>query len=129
MVVEQCSTTSGRVTLFKPRPNSCQRGLLGTNFLPYNFKEIPTVTDVDAWWVEKRSSSNRKSSSDDDGTHDVHLPQPSYWPFVSAIGLLVGAYGLMYSIPAAVIGAAITTIAVYSWSFEPVNEPSENSTH
>lgn len=95
----------------------------------YNFKEIPTVTGVDAWWIEKRGSSKQKTSSGDNEAHDIHLPQPSYWPFVSAIGLLIGAYGLMYSIPAAVIGASITTIAVYSWSFEPVNEPSENSTH
>ena len=53
------------------------------------------------------------------------MPQPSYWPIVVSIGLLVGGYGLIYNIAVAAIGGAITTVAIYAWSFEPVNDPDE----
>jgi len=68
--------------------------------------------------------------------HDIHMPQSSYWPFVVSIGLLIASYGFIYigsynfiSIGIAVIGMVITMVAVYAWSFEPVNEPAEDSGH
>ena len=99
----------------------------------YNFAEIPTVYDRDDWWSQKRRQVRRAvpvggGSGDDEG-HSIHMPQPSYWPIVASIGLLVGGYGLIYSIPVAAIGGAIAMIAVYAWSFEPVNEPEEDSAH
>ena len=51
------------------------------------------------------------------------MPQPSFWPLVTGIGVLIGGYGLIYSYPAAIVGLAIMMIGVYSWSFEPVNDP------
>ena len=68
--------------------------------------------------------------SGEDDEHDIHLPQPSYWPFVASIGLFIGAYGLIYSeaiagIVVATIGGFITMVAIYAWSFEPVNDPEE----
>ena len=99
----------------------------------YNFAEIPTVYERDDWWSQKRRQVRRAvpvggGSGDDEG-HSIHMPQPSYWPIVVSIGLLVGGYGLIYSIPVAAIGGAITMVAVYAWSFEPVNEPDENPAH
>ena len=99
----------------------------------YNFEEIPTVYDRDDWWSQKRRQVRRAvpvggGSGDEEG-HSIHMPQPSYWPIVVSIGLLVAGYGLIYSVAVAGIGGAITMIAVYAWSFEPVNEPTEDSAH
>ena len=99
----------------------------------YNFKEIPTVYDRDDWWSQKRRQVRRAvpvggGSGDEEG-HSIHMPQPSYWPIVVSIGLLLGGYGLIYSIALAAVGGAITMIAVYAWSFEPVNDPAEDSAH
>ena len=98
----------------------------------YNFAEIPTVYGRDAWWDQKRRQVKRAvpvGGGSGDEEHSIHLPQPSYWPIVVSIGLLVGGYGLIYNIAVAAIGGAIAMIAVYAWSFEPVNEPEEESSH
>ncbi len=92
----------------------------------YNFAEIPTVYDRDDWWATKRRRVRRgvpvSGGSGEEG-HSIHMPQPSYWPVLVSIGVLVLAYGLIYNIAVAAIGAAIGIVAVYFWSFEPVNDP------
>ena len=102
----------------------------------YNFAQIPTVHDRDAFWAQKRAGVRAVPVAGGSEEHDVHLPQPSYWPFVVSVGLLIAGYGLVYlgsynpvSIAVAVIGTFIAMFAVYAWSFEPVNDPDEGSGH
>ena len=102
----------------------------------YNFAQIPTVHDRDAFWAQKREGVRAVPVAGGSEEHDVHLPQPSYWPFVVSAGILIASYGLVFlgdnnpiSIAVAVIGTFITTFAVYAWSFEPVNDPDEGSGH
>ena len=97
----------------------------------YNFVEIPTVYDRDDWWARKRRQARRavpvSGGSGEERVHSIHMPQPSYWPIVVSIGLLVGGYGVIYNVAVAAIGGAIAMVAVYAWSFEPVNEPDGES--
>ena len=100
----------------------------------YNFAQIPTVHDRDAFWAQKRAGVRAVPVAGGSEEHDVHLPQPSYWPFVVSVGLLIAGYGLVYlgsynpvSIAVAVVGTFIAMFAVYAWSFEPVNDPDEGS--
>ncbi|MDA1188378.1 MAG: cytochrome c oxidase subunit I [Chloroflexi bacterium] len=101
----------------------------------YNFEEIPIVQDRDDWWERKRSGKAKTAPAavpvggGSGGGHGIHLPQPSFWPMVVSIGLFIGAMGLIYNIAVAAIGGAIALIAIYAWSFEPVNEPDEESGH
>ena len=103
----------------------------------YNFAEIPEVHDRDDWWARKRREVRREvpvggGSGEDDEEHDIHMPQPSYWPFVVSCGILIGAFGLVYPVAnyaIAAIGVFIGTVAVYAWSFEPVNDPEEGGDH
>ena len=97
----------------------------------YNFVEIPTVTDVDDWWATKRRKERAPviAGASEDEEHSIHLPQPSYWPLVVSIGLLIGGYGLIYHYGVAALGLAISVFGVYAWSFEPVNDPDEGSGH
>ena len=103
----------------------------------YNFAEIPTVYDRDDWWARKRREVRRAvpvagGSGEDEEHHDIHLPQPSYWPLVVAIGLFIGGMGLVYPVgfySIAIVGVLIGLIGVYSWSFEPVNDPEEGEEH
>ena len=62
-------------------------------------------------------------TSEEITSDDVHLPHPSYWPFIASLGLLIAGFGIILSIPVAILGASITMIGVYAWSFEPVNDP------
>jgi len=60
--------------------------------------------------------------------HDlhIHMPTPSYYPLLAAIGLPIIAYGLMYKAwYVAVIGALVTLASVYGWALEPSTEPEE----
>jgi len=104
----------------------------------YNFKEIPVVRSLDDWWATKQGSPHKEvpvsgGSGEGDG-HDIHLPQPSYWPFVVAMGILVAGYGVVFNqliVPWALasIGTFIGSVGVYAWSLEPVNDPDENQGH
>ena len=98
----------------------------------YNFEQIPTVRDRDAFWAQKRQGVRAvpvAGGSGYEAEHAIHLPQPSFWPLVASVGLLVGGYGLIYNVAVAAIGGAIVLISVYAWSFEPVNEPDESAHH
>ncbi|MAF53774.1 MAG: cytochrome c oxidase subunit I [Chloroflexi bacterium] len=99
----------------------------------YNFAAIPIVQDRDDWWAQKQSRPERvpvpvAGGADGEEGHDIHLPQPSYWPIVVSIGLLIAGYGVVYNdvifpFVFAIAGALIATVAVYAWAFEPVNDP------
>ena len=104
----------------------------------YNFLVVPTVHDRDDWWETKRRRVQPGVAPDavpvgggsgEDEGHSIHLPQPSYWPIAVSIGLMIGGYGLVYNYWVAIFGAVFGMMAVYAWSFEPVNEPDEESGH
>tara|TARA_B100001123_G_C15200647_1_gene983215 strand:- start:320 stop:1390 length:1071 start_codon:yes stop_codon:yes gene_type:complete len=103
----------------------------------YNFSEIPVVKSLDDWWNTKQGGNGKAvpvSGGSGDEEHDIHLPQPSYWPLVTAIGLFIAAYGVVFNqlvVPWAIsiIGTFIGFVGVYAWSLEPVNDPDEDSAH
>jgi cytochrome c oxidase subunit 1 len=99
----------------------------------YNFSEIPQVKALDDWWVTKQENPDIEVP-DALENHSIHLPQPSYWPFVTALGILIAAYGVVFNdllVPYLIagIGTLVTFIGVYSWSLEPVNDPDEHTSH
>ena len=53
----------------------------------YNFAQIPTAHGLDAFWIQKREGVPAVpvagGSGEGDG-HSIHLPQPSYWPFLAS---------------------------------------------
>ena len=98
----------------------------------YNFAQIPTVHGRDPFWSQKRERVPMVpvgGGSEEAAEHSIHMPQPSYWPVLVPVGLMIAGYGLIYNIAVAAIGGAIALVAVYAWSFEPVNEPDEDSHH
>ncbi len=50
----------------------------------------------------------------------IHLPNPSYWPLVTAIGMLVFFTGFIVGFPYVnIAGVLVTFIGIFSWAFEP----------
>ena len=49
----------------------------------------------------------------------MHLPAPSYYPLVAALGLPVVGYGLIFGLPYVIAGAVITLVGLYGWVLEP----------
>ena len=117
----------------------------------YNFAEIPQVQGIDPYWetkadlmaegkdrrtaIREATATTPEQKDDYDGLAEarrrgIHMPDLSYWPIVPPIGLLIGAYGMLFAFwPVAVLGLVIAIWGIYSWAFEPVNEPSDHGEH
>jgi cytochrome c oxidase subunit 1 len=95
----------------------------------YNFEEIPTVHSLDEFWHRKyaedeegrvvRVPAGASGEPSHGGAHSIHLPSPSFWPLVAAIGLPVMAYGVIYSWWVLGAGAVILLTGVFGWAMEP----------
>ena len=78
---------------------------------------------------EEAARRDQPTSGQED-THHIHMPNPSYYPLVASLGILLGAMGLLFSQPRIPIGAldlpALTAlglvtlfVGIYGWSLEP----------
>ena len=101
----------------------------------HNFDEIPTVHALDEFWHRKYVEDERtgrlvpaqagaadahtEDHPDSGAGHGIHLPSPSYWPLVAAIGMPVIAYGVLYSWWAVGIGFVVALVGFYGWALEP----------
>jgi len=111
----------------------------------YNFATAPVVTRLDHFWHLKYDEDDegrpvRKPDADRviadleyDGlnpSQPIHLPAPSYFPMLMAIGIPVIAYGIIYHEAlwgklAIAVGAIISLSALIGWGIEPLEEPME----
>ena len=105
----------------------------------YNFEEIPVVHHLDEFW-------HRKYAEDEDGMpvpvptgaapdhdpghgggggHGIHMPGPSYYPIIAALGFLPLGYGVTFGGALwwlAGLGGALLLVGVYGWALEPSAE-------
>ncbi|HKY16525.1 MAG TPA: cytochrome c oxidase subunit I [Microthrixaceae bacterium] len=98
----------------------------------HNFDEVPTVTEFDEYWHRKyghdengrlvRIADTEDVAQKGDAT-GVHLPSPSYWPLVLALGLPFIGYGVIYHLGWAVLGTILVLVGVYGWILEPSTDP------
>jgi cytochrome c oxidase subunit 1 len=86
----------------------------------YNFRHIPTVQSRDAFWYHKRTPEAVAVPVEDH--HGIHLPQPSLFPALCALGLLLAAYGVLFSTLLAVGGTLLAIGSIYGWALEGVGE-------
>ncbi|MEQ6376170.1 cytochrome c oxidase subunit I [Bacillaceae bacterium S4-13-56] len=78
----------------------------------YNFKQLPLVRGLDAYWVEK--SEGRKEMTPAEPVNDIHMPNSSILPFMIALGLFIAAFGFTFQVDnsrwwiVAIVGMGIT---------------------
>jgi cytochrome c oxidase subunit 1 len=60
----------------------------------YNFAQTPLVRGLDALWVEKMEGKKGLTPAEPLG--DIHMPNPSFLPFVISLGLFIASFGFMY---------------------------------
>src|SRR4051812_6067597 len=109
----------------------------------YNFAAVPTVHSIDDWWHRKytEDEDGRLVKIPDDeietgeeeaahsGEHTAHLPSPSFYPLLVALGLPIIAYGFLYGrstgglYVVSAIAALIPVGAFYGGAFERSFEP------
>jgi len=89
----------------------------------WNFERVPAVHGRDPLWEAKRERGGPLPEPERVSGKGIHLPNPSYWPLVSAIGITAMMAGLMLIHqlgPWGIIaGAAILFLGVFNWAFEP----------
>ncbi len=102
----------------------------------YNFLEIPVVKERDDFWHHKYAEDEsgravavvaggaEQEAKEAEHGHDEHaephMPKPSFWPLVAAVGIPLIAYGLMFQWALAGIGGLVLLVGIYGWALEPV---------
>ncbi len=98
----------------------------------HNFDEIPIVQSQDEWWHRKYETQPDGNSvktaavaelAQKGDAKGVHLPSPSYWPLVLALGLPFIGYGLIFNLWFLVLGVGLVLVAIYGWILEPPDDP------
>lgn len=102
----------------------------------YNFAQIPQVRAVDDFWHRKYVENERgepvpvvaggaqEAGVEEHGAeeHGIHLPSPSYWPLIAALGPAIIAFGFIYDFALVAAGAVILLYGLYAWALEPAEE-------
>ena len=89
----------------------------------FNFVDVPTVHGRDPLWETKRQAGGTLPEPKRASGAGIHMPNPSYWPFLTAAGVLaimigvlllpkVGPWGI-------IAGTCLLFFSVYNWAFEP----------
>lgn len=61
----------------------------------YNFKQLPLVRGLDAFWKEKMAGNKEMTPAEPLGP--IHMPSPSILPFIMSVGLFIAGIGFMYA--------------------------------
>ena len=104
---------------------------------PYNFAEIPKVRARDDFWRRKYMEDETgrpvpivgggaqepgEEEQEEGGGHGIHMPSPSFFPLIAAIGLPIIATGLIYDAAIVAVGVAVLVVGIYGWALEPASE-------
>jgi cytochrome c oxidase subunit I len=113
----------------------------------YNFAVPPVVRSLDHFWhlkydEDEEGRAVRKDDADEivarieyeqsNPESPIHLPNPSYFPLLVALGLPIIFYGVIYhealwGKALMLVGVIITLSAVIGWGMEPLEEPHHES--
>ena len=89
----------------------------------FNFPVEPEVHSRDPLWETKRQLGGKLAEPQRVSGAGIHLPNPSYWPVVAAVGVLAIFVSLMVLPtvgPLGVVAAvAVLFLGVFKWAFEP----------
>ncbi len=97
----------------------------------HNFDAIPTVHNLDEFFHRKYIEDEETGEIKQIATAEqimaeqeanveahIHMPSPSYWPLILAIGLMVIGLGVIYNHFVSVAGAGIVLLAMFGWALE-----------
>jgi cytochrome c oxidase subunit I len=90
----------------------------------HDFDEIPPVYSRDTFWREKhgRLPAGVAARAAPDA-HGIHLPAPSYWPILIALGIVVAAVGALASVALVVAGALVILTGIFRFALEHHRNP------
>lgn len=140
------SKRNGPIAPFDPWDARTLEWTLPSPTPEYNFAVNPVITSLDDFW-------HKKYSEDADGRpvrrpeatallaeyeevglnppEPIHLPNPSYYPFLVGVGMPMVGYGLIYDntawgIPLLLLGTVTIIGSFIGWGVEPLEEPHDD---
>ena len=103
---------------------------------PHDFDAIPPVLGRDTFWREKYGrlglvDATRTGVAPGPGVRAVqapaheafHLPTPSHWPVVVALGMVTAAVGVLTHLVLVLLGALLTVFAAFRFALEHHDKP------
>jgi cytochrome c oxidase subunit 1 len=88
----------------------------------YNFAALPTVLRRDALWLTKhpdaRGPGLRDAAALVRPAGPIHMPEPSPWPILTALAMIVLTSGVLLHLGAVVVGGLLTLLAVLAFATE-----------
>src|SRR5262249_52542222 len=92
---------------------------------PHDFDAIPPIYGRDSFWREKYGPRRGPTvdAAHAGGHASVHLPAPSHWPWMAALGLLVTAVGGLTYVALVAIGVLWTIWAAVRFALEHHRAP------
>jgi len=104
----------------------------------YNFAEIPTVQARDDFWHQKYAEDAQgrplpilaggalqregELQGAVGGHRTIHMPSPSYFPLIAALGFPLIGFGLIYDPALVAVGALVLLVGLFAWALEPTAE-------
>jgi cytochrome c oxidase subunit 1 len=114
----------------------------------HNFDQVPIISDNDELWYRKYASqegdnpvrvpAGAATATNPGGAYGdqvsgktarelgIHMPDPSWFPLLLALGLPIAAYGVLFEgalmIALIAIGGIITFASMLGWALEPSAE-------
>ncbi len=59
----------------------------------------------------------------------IHLPPPSYWPILLALGVVLIAIGIIFTVIISIIGVIVMLAAIVGWTQENRNIAMQEDHH
>jgi cytochrome c oxidase subunit I len=93
----------------------------------FNFPKLPRVGSNAPQWDARRAAGGQLPEPAPVSGDDIHMPNPSYWPLMAAIGVNITLISLLFVRTwdlwwvATLAGTAWLFISVYKWAFEPAH--------
>jgi cytochrome c oxidase subunit 1 len=90
----------------------------------YNFAVEPVVNAVDDFWFKKYDEEGRKKTLPAEphvDTSKIHMPNPSFYPILLALGITIGASGFFiesFGLYVSLAGVALILLSAYGWTYE-----------
>jgi cytochrome c oxidase subunit I len=88
----------------------------------HNFDAIPPIYGRDTFWREKYGP-RRAPLAPPPAEHGIHLPAPSHWPVVTALGVGLAAAGALIHVAVVALGALITVWGAFRFALEHHQNP------
>ncbi len=85
-----------------------------------NFAAVPPVHGRDTFWREKHGDRHgrRPTPAPAPPPGPLHLPSPSHFPILAALGLVVAAAGALLSVWIVVAGLGVAVLALFRFALE-----------